>query len=73
MLPLVINYALRFPAEMRTRDEGTTGAFTNNWVTSYKLGSDFSIGPRNKNDSDGGTPPGYIPVSLDLKAFQLYN
>ena len=59
-LPNVINYALRFPSEMRNNVSNTQGGFTNNWLTNYKLGSDFSIGPRNKEDSDGGAAPGYI-------------
>lgn len=37
--------------------------FFSNWATNLKLGSSFVIGPRNKEDNDGGEPPGYIPVN----------
>ncbi|KAJ6635436.1 Phospholipid-transporting ATPase ABCA3 [Pseudolycoriella hygida] len=59
-LPNVINYAIRFPAELR-RNQVVANAFFENWATDYKLGSDFSIGPRNRYEDDGGEPPGYIP------------
>lgn len=64
--PATVNYALRFPSEMRknqTNNRNSGGAFTDNWLTNFKLGSDFSIGPRNKDYPDGGEPPGYISVS----------
>jgi len=60
-LPLVVNYAIRFPAELRQNTTVANGFF-NNWATNLKLGSDFTIGPRNKDDNDGGEPPGYIHV-----------
>lgn len=59
-LPFVINYALRFPAELR-QNTTSANAFFTNWATNRKLGNDFAIGPRNKEDNDGGEPPGYIP------------
>lgn len=40
----------------------TVAGFSNNWATNLKLGSEFVVGPRNKEDNDGGEPPGYISV-----------
>lgn len=50
MLPKVINYAIRFPAELRSFDSG------HNWGTNYKLGDEVSTGPRNMEKNDGGLP-----------------
>lgn len=60
---MVINYALRFPAELRQGGVVVNGFF-DNWATNFKLGSDFVIGPRNEDRDDGGEPPGYIPVII---------
>lgn len=64
-LPDVINYALRFPAELRSDnpDELRLAGFFFNWATEFKLTDEFAMGPRNRLDDDGGTPPGYINVS----------
>jgi hypothetical protein len=64
MLPDVINYALRFPAELRTNDEylQKLGGFFFNWATNWKISDGFSIGVRNKDDNDGGNPTGYTTV-----------
>lgn len=63
-LPIVINYALRFPAELR-RNVTAANGFFQNWQTDFKLGDSFAIGPRHKEDNDGGEPPGYIPVTTN--------
>lgn len=62
-LPTVINYALRFPAELRPN--GSIGS-SESWATNFKLGNSFDIGPRNKEDNDGGEPPGYIKVKQTI-------
>lgn len=66
-LPDVVNYAIRFPAELRSNDTDALNfaGFFFNWATNFRLSSEFSIGPRNKDDNDGGNPPGYIPVRLE--------
>jgi hypothetical protein len=49
---------------MRTQDkllQQLAGLFFN-WATRLKISDGFSVGPRNKDDNDGGSPPGYIPV-----------
>ncbi|XP_059614826.1 phospholipid-transporting ATPase ABCA3 isoform X2 [Phlebotomus argentipes] len=57
-LPDHMNYAVRFPAELRSRqnEEDILGA---NWQTGRLFPEFQSIGPRNRNHSDGGIPPGY--------------
>ena len=64
-LPAIINYALRFPSELRTNDSflESLGGFSENWATNFRLSSGFTIGPRNRFAQDGGRPPGYILVS----------
>lgn len=62
VLPDDLNYAIRFPSELRTENEALrrfTGFFFN-WATNFKVTNDFTIGPRNRNETDGGSPPGYI-------------
>lgn len=61
-LPREINYAVRFPAELRRNDSlpNDLGGFSENWQTSVKFGLDFLPGPRNSRADDGGQPPGYI-------------
>lgn len=61
-LPNIINYALRFPAELR-KNETVDNGFFDNWATNLKIGGNFGDGPRKKEDNDGGEPPGYIPVT----------
>lgn len=58
-LPIVIDYALRFPAELR---EGV-GAFRENWKTNFRFSEKFVPGPREQYTDDGGVPPGYIQVT----------
>lgn len=57
-----MNYAIRFPGEMRSNNSGLLklAGFFFNWATGTKLSNEFSIGPRNREDDDGGDPPGYI-------------
>ena len=57
-----MTYALRFPAELRglSKQEAQFAGFSFNWATNFKLSNEFSTGPRNRNDNDGGMPPGYI-------------
>jgi hypothetical protein len=47
------------------------GGFFFNWGTNRKLSDEFSQGPRNKEDDDGGNPPGYIPVILSTRVTQI--
>jgi hypothetical protein len=63
-LPRAINYALRFPAELRTNDEylSKLGGLFFNWMTNFKLSDGFTVGVRNKDDNDGGNPTGYVSV-----------
>jgi len=65
VLPDNINYAIRFPGELRTSNEllERMGGFTNNWATNIRFGLDFLPGPRNPASADGGEPPGYLRVS----------
>jgi ATP-binding cassette subfamily A (ABC1) protein 3 len=65
-LPSVVNYAIRFPAELRTNNsqEERFGGFFFNWRTNFKLADEFASGPRNKENDDGGNPPGYINVNM---------
>lgn len=67
-LPNTIDYAIRFPAELRTNDTTLQrfAGFFYNWATNRKLSDEFSSGPRNKDDDDGGSPPGYIYVRITL-------
>lgn len=54
-LPDNLEYSLRFPSKQRH----STSSSSPGWVLN-KLFSDFSLsGPRNRNDDDGGYPPGY--------------
>lgn len=57
-----MTYALRFPAELRglSEQQAAFAGFSFNWATNFKLSNEFSTGPRNKYDNDGGMPPGYI-------------
>lgn len=61
-----VDYAIRFPGELRSRnaDQLRLAGFIFNWRTDFTLTNEFSMGPRNKDDNDGGPPPGYIFVSL---------
>lgn len=63
-LPVVINYAIRFPGELRSRSEKERklSGFIFNWATNFKLSNEFAAGPRNSEENDGGSPPGYINV-----------
>lgn len=63
-LPKEINYAVRFPAELRRNDNlpNDFGGFSENWATNIRFGLDFLPGPRNSRADDGGQPPGYIRV-----------
>lgn len=58
----MLNYAIRFPAEMRSdsSEAQQLAGFSYNWGTDFKLNEAFLIGPRNRRDNDGGIPPGYI-------------
>ncbi|XP_032295539.1 phospholipid-transporting ATPase ABCA3 isoform X3 [Drosophila virilis] len=49
-------YTLRFPSELRT----AKAAIWNTWLTKRLFLSSYISGPRNYNDDDGGTPPGYL-------------
>lgn len=62
VLPDNLTYALRFPAELRglSKQEAAFAGFSFNWATNFKLSNEFLTGPRNRNDNDGGMPPGYI-------------
>lgn len=64
-LPNNLNYAMRFPAELRRNDSlpNNLGGFSSNWGTNIRFGIDFIPGPRNGAANDGGEPPGYIRVS----------
>lgn len=64
-LPSDIQYAVRFPAELRRSDNlpNDLGGFSENWSTNIRFGLDFLPGPRNSRADDGGQPPGYIRVS----------
>ncbi|GAB0097260.1 ATP-binding cassette sub-family A member 3 [Sergentomyia squamirostris] len=57
-LPDHMDYTVRFPAELRSRrnPDDIMGA---NWQTGRLFPEFQSIGPRNRNQSDGGSPPGY--------------
>lgn len=71
-LPDVVTYAIRFPAELRTNNselQKFTGFFYN-WSTNRKLTDEFSSGPRNKEDEDGGSPPGYVNVNMQPNIFR---
>lgn len=63
-LPPVINYALRFPSELRTNNSilARLAPFTEHWSTNFRISSGPTVGPRNRFSADGGTPPGYIFV-----------
>lgn len=63
-LPKNIEYAIRFPAELRRNDSlpNNLGGFSSNWATNIRFGIDFIPGPRNGVPNDGGEPPGYIRV-----------
>lgn len=60
-LPRRLNFSLRFPAELRTgyRDVSTTSQLYNNWMTNFLYPPFGDGGPRNKDSSTGGRPPGY--------------
>lgn len=62
VLPDNLTYALRFPAELRglSKQEAAFAGFSFNWATNFKLSNEFSTGPRNRKDNDGGMPPGYL-------------
>lgn len=49
-------YTLRFPSELRT----AKAAIWNTWLTKRLFLSSLISGPRNYDDDDGGTPPGYL-------------
>jgi hypothetical protein len=64
-LPSEINYAVRFPAELRRNDSlpNDLGGFSQNWGTNIRFGLEFLPGPREGRADDGGQPPGYIRVN----------
>uniref|UniRef100_A0A1B0GH75 Putative lipid exporter abca1 n=1 Tax=Lutzomyia longipalpis TaxID=7200 RepID=A0A1B0GH75_LUTLO len=57
-LPDHLDYTIRFPAELRTR-RNQDDVLSSNWQTGRLFPEFQSIGPRNRNSSDGGIPPGY--------------
>lgn len=56
--PKKLKFSLRFPGGSRT---GKIFGTTTTWMTKKLFPMQFEQGPRNRNKSDGGTPPGYIP------------
>ncbi|XP_030374323.1 ATP-binding cassette sub-family A member 3 [Scaptodrosophila lebanonensis] len=54
--PLIFNYSLRFPSELRT----VRSPIIDNWHTNSLFPGYDHIGPRNRNASDGGVPVGYL-------------
>lgn len=56
--PQNLEFALRFPAELRTKLP-TTPIELSNWFTNLKFPSFPEYGPRNGNDHDGGAPGYY--------------
>lgn len=66
-IPIVINYALRFPSELRPVESGET------WKTNFRISDSFVNGPRLKHDFDGGVPPGYIRVTNSLNSLFVSN
>lgn len=72
-LPPKINYAIRFPAELRRNDSipNDAGAFSSNWGTNIRFGIEFIPGPRNGASNDGGQPPGYIRVGFFFIYFKF--
>ncbi|KAH8378947.1 hypothetical protein KR009_002246, partial [Drosophila setifemur] len=54
--PLVLNYSLRFPSELRTM----RGPIIDTWRTESRFLRYDMSGARNWNSSDGGLPVGYI-------------
>ncbi|XP_043646341.1 retinal-specific phospholipid-transporting ATPase ABCA4 [Drosophila teissieri] len=54
--PLNLNYSLRFPSELRTMQ----GPIIDTWRTSRLFLSYDTSGSRNRLESDGGVPVGYV-------------
>lgn len=55
-LPKHLSYALRFPGELRT---ARSNPLIFNWQTDKSVPVARVRGPRSRNHSDGGVPPGY--------------
>lgn len=61
LLPSQLDFSLRFPSELRSgyQDVSTASQLYNNWMTNHLYPPFGEGGPRNKNSSTGGRPPGY--------------
>lgn len=57
-LPDHLDFTIRFPAELRSR-RNADDVLNANWMTGRLFPEFQSIGPRNRNASNGGIPPGY--------------
>jgi ATP-binding cassette, subfamily A (ABC1), member 3 len=57
-LPDHLDYAIRFPSELRVEDE--TNPLVNNWQTNNLFPIYLGVGPRKPYDADGGYPSGYF-------------
>ncbi|XP_055711669.1 phospholipid-transporting ATPase ABCA3 isoform X3 [Phlebotomus papatasi] len=57
-LPDHLDFTIRFPAELRSRTNADD-VLNGNWMTGRLFPEFQSIGPRHRNASNGGIPPGY--------------
>lgn len=57
MLPRRLQYALRFPGELRTHH--SINPLLYNWQTDKSITPYQEPGPRTRYQADGGIPPGY--------------